>query len=169
MSTSMSRKRIIIGASVVAAGIGWYLFRPELLFVDSTVNESFPEASAQRGGAGKEVVLSAGSFQSGAHETKGTARIHQLADGRRVLRLTGFETSNGPDLRVILIAAAGARDSDEVKKAGWVEVAKLKGNIGDQNYEVPAGIDLEKHRAVTIWCNRFGVNFGTAPLAAGSM
>ena len=27
-----------------------------------------------------------------------------------------------------------------------------------------AGVDLEKHRSVTIWCRRFGVNFGTAPL-----
>ena len=53
-----------------------------------------------------------------------------------------------------------------MKNAGYVEVGKLKGNVGDQNYDVPDDVDLAKYRAVTIWCNRFGVNFGTAPLAA---
>jgi hypothetical protein len=164
---SMSQKRILIAVAVVAVGFGWYLFRPELLFVDSKVNEAFPEASAEKGSAG--MLIGSGEFRSGAHETKGEARIHRLPDGRRILRLTNFATSNGPDLRVILVAADGVKDSEDVKKAGWVEVARLKGNIGDQNYEIPADADLEKHRAVTIWCNRFGVNFGTAPLAAGSM
>jgi hypothetical protein len=42
----------------------------------------------------------------------------------------------------------------------------LKGNIGDQNYELPANADLAKYRAVTIWCKRFSVNFGTAPLSS---
>jgi len=43
-------------------------------------------------------------------------------------------------------------------------VGKLKGNMGDQNYDLPEGVDLNKYRAVTIWCNRFSVNFATAPL-----
>jgi hypothetical protein len=51
-----------------------------------------------------------------------------------------------------------------VKNAGYVEVGKLKGNVGDQNYDLPAGVDLNKYKAVTIWCNRFSVNFATAPL-----
>ena len=45
-----------------------------------------------------------------------------------------------------------------------VELGKLKGNEGDQNYEIPADTDLAKYRAVTIWCRRFSVNFATAPL-----
>ena len=56
-----------------------------------------------------------------------------------------------------------------MKSAGYVEVGKLKGNVGDQNYDVPEDVDLAKYRAVTIWCNRFGVNFGTAPLARPSL
>ena len=72
-------------------------------------------------------------------------------------------------MHVYLVAAADAKDNDTVKNAGFVEVGKLKGNIGDQNYEVPANLDLAKYRAVTIWCARFGVNFGTAPLMADSM
>lgn len=63
-----------------------------------------------------------------------------------------------------MIAAADAEDSDTVKNAKPIELGKLKGNLGDQNYDVPAAVDLDKYRAVTIWCQRFGVNFGTAPL-----
>ena len=78
--------------------------------------------------------------------------------------LTDFETSNGPDVHVYLVAADDALDSAAVTRAGFVEVGPLKGNIGDQNYELPASVDLGRYRAVTIWCKRFSVNFATAPL-----
>ena len=103
-----------------------------------------------------------------AHETRGTAAIYELPDGKRVLRLTGFETSNGPDVRVFLGAAGDANDNDTVTNAGYVELGSLKGNIGDQNYEIPSDIKLADYHSVTIWCKRFGVNFGTAPLAASN-
>jgi hypothetical protein len=159
----MSQKKLLfsIGGLVVLAA-AWAVFRPDLLFTDVSVNESFPEARAS---GETSTLLLGGEFRSGAHETKGSAGIYQLAGGKRVLRLSGFSTSNGPDLRVLLVAANDAADSDAVKTAGWVELGALKGNLGDQNYDVPASVDLSKHRAVTIWCNRFGVNFGTAPLA----
>ncbi len=96
-------------------------------------------------------------------------QFFNLADGKKTLRLTNFVTSNGPDVRVYLVAAQDAKDNDTVKNAGFVELGSLKGNIGDQNYDVPANIDLAKYRAVTIWCARFGVNFGTAPLMTDSM
>jgi pimeloyl-ACP methyl ester carboxylesterase len=71
-------------------------------------------------------------------------------------------------VHVYLIAANNASDSETVKKAGFLELGSLKGNIGDQNYDVPADADLAKYRAVTIWCKRFSVNFGTAPLNSSS-
>jgi hypothetical protein len=159
----MQNRKMLIGAGlVVALGATWYAFRPELLFVNQSVSESFPTtASAQTSSAPRPLVE--GRFHSVAHETKGKASIFQV-DGKRVLRLTEFETSNGPDVRVFLVAAADASDNDTIKNAGYVEVGKLKGNMGDQNYDVPAGTDLNKYRAVTIWCNRFSVNFATAPL-----
>jgi len=109
-------------------------------------------------------TLAAGSFHTNAHETKGTATIYRRSDGSRMLRLTNFETSNGPDVRVYLVAAPDVNDDATVKKAGFVELGKLKGNKGDQNYDVPASVDLAKYKAVTIWCARFNVNFGSAPL-----
>ncbi len=159
-----SKTLLITGGAVVALGLGWAVFRPELLFVDTTVNEAAPLAIA----AGNQgtMHLASGSFRGVAHETKGTATVLQSATGGRVLRLTGFETSNGPDVRVLLVAAADAPDNDTVKNGSPVELGPLKGNIGDQNYDVPASVDLSKYRSVVIWCNRFSVNFGTAPLMA---
>jgi hypothetical protein len=166
----MRRRTWIVGLVVLGA-IGWYLFRPELLFVKTTVNESLPVEVAARtdvaGGKAESAVLLSGQFRSYAHETVGTAAVHELG-GHRVLRLTGFSTSNGPDVRVYLVAANDATDNETVTKAGFVELGKLKGTQGDQNYEIPAGLDLEKYRAVTIWCRRFSVNFGTAPLTPAS-
>jgi hypothetical protein len=154
----MRRRNWIVGLVVVAA-VGWYLFRPELLFVNTRVNEALASAPA---------ALLSGRFHSVAHETKGSATVHQLRDGKRVLRLTEFATSNGPDVRVYLVAASDASDNETVKKAGFVELGKLKGTEGDQNYDVPADLDLNKYRAATIWCRRFSVNFGTAPLTPAS-
>jgi hypothetical protein len=111
-------------------------------------------------------VLAKGEFHNADKAGKGTATVYQLADGKRVLRLTDFETDNGPDLHVRLIAAEDARDTASVAKTDYVEVAKLKGNKGNQNYELPDKAELGKYRVVSIWCNRFTVNFAAAPLTA---
>jgi hypothetical protein len=111
-------------------------------------------------------MLARGQFHNAEKAGKGTATVYQLADGKRVLRLSDFETDNGPDLHVRLIAADDAKDTASVAKADYVEVAKLKGNKGAQNYELPEKVDLGKYRVVSIWCNRFSVNFAVAPLTA---
>ena len=111
-------------------------------------------------------VLAKGEFHKADKAGSGTATIYQLADGKRVLRLTDFAVDNGPDLHVRLIAADDARDTASVAKADFVELAKLRGNKGNQNYDVPADVDLSKYKVVSIWCNRFSVNFAAAPLKA---
>jgi len=156
----MSKRALLVLVGLVVLVGGWALFRPDLLFVKTNVNESLPATPATAG----PKSLAAGNFHSVAHETKGTATVYQFPDGKRVVRFTGFETSNGPDVRVFLVAAPDASDNDTVKKAGYIELGKLKGTTGDQNYDLPADADLSKYQAVTIWCNRFNVNFATAPL-----
>lgn len=158
----MKRKKLIYGLAGIVAIALWAAFRPERLFLNAKVNEAMPAGLANV----SQTVLTSGSFHSVAHESKGTASIYQLPDGKRILRFTNFETSNGPDVHVYLVAANDASDSETVKKAGFVELGSLKGNIGDQNYGIPADLELSKYRAVTIWCKRFGVNFGTAPLSS---
>jgi len=158
----MKRKPLIYGLVFVAAVALWAAFRPERLFVNAKVDEAMPSGLANA----SETVLASGSFHSVAHDSKGMASIYQLENGKRVLRFTDFQTSNGPDVHVYLVAANDASDSDTVTKAGFLELGFLKGNIGDQNYDVPADVDLAMYRAVTIWCKRFSVNFGTAPLSS---
>lgn len=158
-------KKVWVGAGLVVAAIAWYAFRPELLFVNTTVSEAFPSARtvSATDAATNPQPLAAGMFKGYAHETKGDASIYQV-NGKRVLRLTNFETSNGPDVHVYLVAAPDAMDDATVKTAGFIDLGPMKGNKGDQNYEIPDNVDLAKYRAVTIWCARFNVNFGTAPL-----
>lgn len=176
----MQRRNIIIAVAVVVVAMGWYAFRPERLFVDKTVSEALPAVAAasgqvqQAGGnvsstaepssASVAARVSMGRFRSGAHETQGLATIYELG-GKRVLRLTEFATSNGPDVHVYLVAAPDVTNEATVKQAGFVDLGSIKGNRGDQNYDIPAGVDLAKYRTATIWCKRFSVNFGSAPLS----
>lgn len=158
----MKHRPLLYAALLIAGAGGWYAFRPERLVIDQKVNESLAVAPQTPMGP---ATLATGAFHGNAHPTTGTATILDVGDGRRVLRLTNFMTSNGPDVRVYLVAANDVNDDDTVKSAGFIELGLLKGNIGDQNYDVPASVDLARYRAVTIWCKRFSVNFGTAPLA----
>ncbi len=160
----MKSKRLLVVFGLVVAGAVWYAFRPERLFVNQRVSENFPAAQAAQAKAPEPVALASGHFHSVAHESSGVATVYQLPDGKRVLRLTEFKTSNGPDVHLYLVASDDAKDSDTVKKVGFVTLGALKGNEGDQNYDVPADVDLAKYRAVTVWCRRFAVNFATAPL-----
>jgi hypothetical protein len=155
-------RKLVLILGVLAVAVGWYLFRPELLFIDQQVAESLPvQATGSRDGL---QALAMGTFKGLAHETKGTATIYQAADGMRTLRLADFATSNGPNVHVYLVAAPEANDNETVTTAGFVDLGSLKGNIGDQNYDVPADVDLAKYRSVSIWCARFGVNFGSSSL-----
>ena len=162
----MRKRNALIGLAIIVVAGGWYAFRPERLFVNKTVNESLGAVTTTAAtSAAAPATLAEGRFHSNAHDTRGTATVLNLGDGRRVLRLTNFATSNGPDVRVYLVAAADVQDNETVKTAGFVELGPMKGNIGDQNYDIPASVDLANYRTVTIWCKRFSVNFGSAPLA----
>ncbi len=110
-------------------------------------------------------MVATGNFHGAAHKTSGRATLYSV-NGKETLRLTNFKTSNGPDVHVVLIAASDAQDNENFldKSVERVELGKLKGNEGDQDYAVPSGTDLSKFKAVSIYCERFNANFGTAPL-----
>ncbi len=167
----MKKRNVVIVLTVVVVAGLWFLFRPERLFINKTVNEGLPATATAAAAVNPAMptALIAGQFHNGAHDTSGTATIYQTEPGKRILRLTNFKTSNGPDVHVYLVAANDATDNDTVKKSGFLDLGSIKGNEGDQNYDLPANADLSKDRAVTIWCARFNVNFGTAPLEQSSM
>jgi hypothetical protein len=111
-----------------------------------------PERAAPR-----NARLRSGRFESVRHPATGTAI--RLARGGRVLTLTGFEVDNGPDLRLYLVAGP-ARSEDEVRD--FVDLGALKGNRGDQQYELPAGLDLDRYSTAVVWCRAFSVLFARA-------
>ena len=152
--------KIAIPLAAVAVLVAWYAFRPERLVVNRRINEAMP---AEQGGSPTQ-VLESGRFYSILHPTAGIATIYQVGEKTRVLRLTNFRTSNGPDVHVYMVAADDAKDVATVENAGFVDLGVIKGNIGDQNYTLADDLDLAKYRAVSIWCKRFSVNFGAAAL-----
>jgi hypothetical protein len=152
--------KIVIPVLLIAAFVTWYAFRLERLFVNKYVDEKLPNAN----GTSAPQSMESGTFHSGIHPTQGTASIYRVADGGRVIRFTNFKTSNGPDVHIYLVAAADATDNASVLRAGFIDLGSIKGNIGDQSYTLPPDVDLSKYRTVSVWCKRFSVNFGAAPL-----
>lgn len=154
----MTRRRLLAAAAAAGLFAGWYFFRPDRAFTSRTVEEPAPpEATA---------VL-AGRFEPRAHEGRGRAIVLELSDGRRQLRFEDFATLDGPDLQVYLLANPNATGRDGLA-AGYLALGALKGNVGPQNYDIPASADLSRYTAVAVWCRRFGVNFTTAALRAAA-
>ncbi|HUH08312.1 MAG TPA: DM13 domain-containing protein [Egibacteraceae bacterium] len=126
---------------------------------DDMASEEEADASAQ------PATLASGEFTGTAHPTSGTASAIRLEDGSRILRFEEFATDNGPDLLVYLTSASPDAGDDAFDQ-DFVSLGPLKGNLGDQNYELPDDVDLERYATVVIWCRRFTVSFGTASLDA---
>lgn len=105
---------------------------------------------------GEIVTQFSGEFSGNSrYEIDGDALVLNDGTEQRFLRFENFESSNGPDLKVYLRAESGE----------FVSLGDLKGNIGDQNYEIPIDVDLDEFSTVEIWCERFSVGFGQAVLA----
>ena len=164
---------VLVGLALGVFGFLW--FRPDKLLVDTTVDEALPtvqvpaaRGTASPGSAGAtNAVLSSGRFRNLEHETTGTAKIIRLADGKRIVRLEGFRTSSGPDVVVWLSSIPATEDDWRAYDDGiFVSLGPLRANVGNQNYAIPANVDLGKYRSVVIWCRRFTVGFGAAPITA---
>lgn len=139
----------------VAAGLGFGVFEIQTAFIDEEVSETLSTDGD---------VVASGAFHDVAHAAQGTARVVRGADGGHELQLADFRVDNGPTLEVWLVALDDATDDDSIKTAEHVVAGPLKGNIGDQAYALPPAYDPGKHKAAVVWCERFGVNFATAPL-----
>ena len=133
-------------AAVILLSIAWYLGSP--LFIDKTVNEEISSTA---------VLSHSGTF-SGAdsfHQVQGEAMAVSF-NGKKYLRFEDFQSTNGPDLKVYL--------SKDLEAKEYISLGDLKGNIGNQNYELQDNVDLEDYKYILIWCERFSVLFGNAEL-----
>jgi hypothetical protein len=120
----------------------------------TTVNEGMTKIGQE-----ESSILHVGEFvgvNDGIHNAEGQVKVLELNDSINFLRLEDFKTTNGPDLYVYLSTDKSASD--------FVNLGMLKGNVGNQNYEIPQGTDLSKYATVLIWCQAFSVLFGSAEL-----
>jgi hypothetical protein len=163
----------IAGVAMVLIGFGIYWFAPQRLFLDREVAEAIPSptVATDPSTVGEPLdepsgveELAAGEFRSLEHRTTGLARIVELEDGSRFVRLEGLDTSDGPDLRVFLTGQPVSEDWGVWDDGEYVDLGELKGNVGDSNYEIPRDMDISGFRTVVIWCRRFTVGFGVAPI-----
>lgn len=181
------KPRFLVPAAIVAVvglAIVLFWFQPQALFLDKRVDESAPGAMEKEDSMMKEdsmkkdegamakddammekegAMMMSGSFRGLKYETTGKATLDKASDGHYYVRFENFETQNGPDLFAYLSTAPASAEGEEFTN-DFVNLGELKGNKGNQNYQVPDGTDLSKYKSVVIWCERFSVGFGAAPL-----
>ena len=146
-------KKVLLGVGIVLViVVAWVLVSP--MFIDREVNEAFPSDAVT--GTTNILAMSqySGTFKDADSFHKGAGVAAVIDD---TLRFEKFSVTNGPDLKVYLATDDTAND--------FIDLGFLKGNIGDQNYEIPPGTDLEKYDTVLIWCRAFSVLFATAELS----
>ncbi|MFB5598351.1 MAG: DM13 domain-containing protein [Nitrosopumilaceae archaeon] len=150
------KKFIVIALSLAVAGISIGFVSP--LFFNTTIDEPLPTRFMM-----EETLMEAKAYSGmfvgvndGIHNAEGESKVIPLDNGNRVLRLENFKSTNGPDLYVYLATDKAASD--------FVDLGRLKANMGNQNYDIPSDVDLEKYNNVLIWCKSFGVLFGSSEL-----
>ncbi|ABM10000.1 MULTISPECIES: DM13 domain-containing protein [Micrococcaceae] len=128
---------------------------------EAAVDTPTPAAPAPGG----PVVVGSGAFLSQEHETTGTARLLKLPDGSHLLRLENLASSDGPDVKVWLSSLEAGGDWFKYRSGRYVDLGAIKATHGNHNYVIPAGTDVAGLTSVVLWCDRFSVSFGSAPLS----
>ncbi|UXM90199.1 DM13 domain-containing protein [Paenarthrobacter sp. JL.01a] len=185
-SSIRSHKALASAAGVVVLVflvLGAFLFQPWRLFTSSSLDEALPVATtfgvttpedaspdSTRPDSGPAtvagpIVVRTGMFGSQEHQTTGTAQLLKLPDGSHVLRLEDLASSDGPDVKVWLSSLEAGGDWYKYRSGRYVDLGAVKATHGNQNYAIPAGTDLSGVASVVLWCDRFSVAFGSAPLA----
>jgi len=99
-------------------------------------------------------VLAQGSLSGNMnYKVSGVAKVIE-DNGAKSVRLENFSSSNGPDLKVYLAKEANA--------ASFINLGNLKSTNGNQNYAISGMINITEYKYVLIWCQQFGVRFGSA-------
>jgi hypothetical protein len=168
-------KWVLGGVVLVVVGAGLWAFEPWRLFTSSEVDEQRPSSrltdTATVDPTGKPAAtnetLARGEFEDAEHGTSGQVEVLRLADGRRFVRFEGLATSDGPDLHVWITDRESGGDWGSYDDGRYLRLGELKATHGNQNYEIPASSKLDGLRSVVIWCDRFNVAFGTAPVSLG--
>lgn len=163
--------RMVLGAAVVTALVGGFLIRPQGNEVDEEIVAAEPAMAAEPRKAGERparrgnVQVLSGTFGGASgHSGEGKAAVVKLANGERKLTFSGFDVDPGAGggLRVYLTAGRPSSDGDVTD---FIDLAALKGTRGDQQYDVPRDVDLDRYSTVVVWCVPFTTRIAQAPLA----
>jgi hypothetical protein len=140
---------------------------PEMTSEGSEMNSETPATTAETTVSSGPVAVVTGQLTDADsfHRGSGEVTVYRLEDGSHVLRLEDIEVTNGPDLRVLVTPAHGINNREALQAAGYLELDALKGNIGSQNYDFPAGYQVPELMTVVIYCKPFHVIFSTAELS----
>ena len=132
--------------------------------IDMPAMEEMPEMPPEMND--EPVAVASGQFRDGDsfHKGSGAVTLYRLPTGEGLVRFEGLNVTNGPDLRVLVTSHPDPMTRADVHDADYTEIGKLKGNKGDQNYDVPADLDLASIRSIVIYCAPFQVVFSVAPL-----
>ncbi|MCH7585046.1 MAG: DM13 domain-containing protein [Acidobacteria bacterium] len=109
------------------------------------------------------VLLSQSVLIDVAHGGSGTVLVLELEDGSRVLRFEDLDVLNGPDL-VVILSDRSLSGADDYTDGQYLILGELKGNLGNQNYQIPAEVDLSEWATAAIWCRRFNTTFNVASI-----
>ncbi len=133
--------------------------------LDSPMAEAMPSMME----SGTATRVKSGNFRDADsfHRGSGLATIYRGPDGKHLLRLDSFSVTNGPELHVMLSPHPDPTRGSEVRTTGYFDLSRLKGNKGDQNYEIPDSVDVSIQRSVVIYCKPFSVVFSVATLKDG--
>ena len=114
------------------------------------------------------VMVAQGQFMDADefHKGTGTVTLYRLPDGTHLLRFEDFRVTNGPQLHVLLANHAQPVNRADLEETGYVDLGGLKGNVGNQNYEIAANIAIDSVKSIVIYCKPFHVVFSTATLSA---
>ena len=132
---------------------------------DEPMMEAMPEMMMEEEETGEAVKLKEGNFRDADsfHRGSGQAIIYRAPDGSHLLRLENLNVTNGPRLHVLLAVHEDPMEVSEIKDNGYHDLGRLKGNIGNQNYEIPADVNVDSQMSVIIYCKPFSVIFSVAP------
>ena len=160
MLNTRQGKAAVVALFVIAAAAAWYLGSP--LFLNQAVAEGMPAEGA---------LTAQGRFtdSDSSHRGEGAAKLFRLPDGAHLLRFEAFRVTNGPELHVLLAGNPEPKTKADLDAGRYVDLGRLKGNMGDQNYALQRDLDLSAFRSVVIYCLPFQVIFSTARLEGGNV